>query len=366
VGTMPSSMVTGNFNGDAFTDLAVASVGNDNIAIKLGDGSGGFSGTGTVSTGANSDPRAIAAGDFDNDGKTDLISANSGNSTVSIMLGDGAGGFTSDASPENVAGTAASPVSIAVGRFENPMPAGTPDPTLDAIITSQASDQVLTLLGDGSGGFAGSGTNYTAPISTMNPDPSAVAVGSLNPGSPDPANAAEPDLLIANQGLENVFPAYGFSNGSAFEIGGPVATGTDPVAVAFGDLNGDGNPDGITANRGAGTATIIISDGNGGTTADASPAVGSSPDAVVTGAFDADGLADAAVANHDSNSVSILTSMEPGPPPAGGPGTSPLPTLTGTGFPPCASLRHKLRKAKRAHNTTKVRKLKKKLRKLGC
>ena len=33
-GTTPSSVVTGHFNNDAFMDLAIASVGDDNIAIR--------------------------------------------------------------------------------------------------------------------------------------------------------------------------------------------------------------------------------------------------------------------------------------------------------------------------------------------
>ena len=56
VGDAPSSIVAGSFNGDAFTDLAVASVGDDNITIRLGDGSGGFTGTGTVTTGTRQRP----------------------------------------------------------------------------------------------------------------------------------------------------------------------------------------------------------------------------------------------------------------------------------------------------------------------
>src|SRR5215211_3100414 len=118
VGDAPSCVVTGNFNGDAATDLAVASVGNDNIAIKLGDGAGGFAGAGTVSTGTNSDPRAIATGDFNNDGKLDLASANQGSSTVSVHLGDGMGGFAADPTPKDVSSAsglpAVNPVAIAV------------------------------------------------------------------------------------------------------------------------------------------------------------------------------------------------------------------------------------------------------------
>lgn len=360
VGLQPSSLVTGNFNGDAFADLAIASVGNDNIAIKLSDGTGAFTGTGTVATGT--DPRAIATGDFNNDGKTDLISANNGSSTVSILLGDAMGSLAADASPFNLPtsgpGATSNPIAIAVVQLGGTTM--TPDTNLDAIVASQTNDQVLMLLGDGTGEITGTGTLYTS-MGIPGSDPSAVAIGSLNPGSSNPGFAAETDLLTANQGVDQVWPAYGRTDGIFFDFGGVEVTGADPVALAFGDLDGDGDPDGISANMGGNNVTPIISDGGGDVAADTSTAVGLSPRAVSTGAFDGDNKADVAVANYDSNSVSVLTSLQPGPPPA-----VQLPTITGTGFPPCASLRKKLRKAKKAHNKAKVKKLRKKLRKLGC
>jgi hypothetical protein len=359
VGGAPSSVVTGNFNADALTDLAVASLGDDNIAIKLGDGTGGFSGTGTVSTGTNSDPRAIATGDFNNDGMADLVSANQGSSTVSIHLGDGMGDFSPDTTPcVSLCTAAENPVGIAVGKFDD-IPAGTVDTTLDVVVASQTDDQVLVLFGDGAGEINGSGTTYTAMTSMTDPNPSGLAIGSLNPG----ANS-EPDLLVANQSPDQVWPGYGIIGGGGFSYGGVLDTGADPVAVAFGDLDGDGDPDGISANKGGNSATSILSDGNGGTVVDTSTPVGSSPRALATGAFDADARDDVAVANYDSNSVSVLTSLPPRPPAA--PPLTGLPTITGTGFPPCAPLRKKLRKAKKAHNKAKVKKLRKKLRKLGC
>jgi hypothetical protein len=268
----------------------------------------------------NSDPRAIATGDFNDDGKTDLISANQGSSNVPIMLGDGMGGFAADLMPFNAAtggaGPAANPVAIAVVQLGGPT--SDPDTDLDAIIASQTNDQVLSLFNDGTGEINGSGTNYISGI-TPQPDPSAIAIGSLNPDSSNPGNAAEPDMLVANQGVDQVWPAYGITNGNSFQFGGIELTGADPVAIAVGDLDGDGDDDGITANRAGGTATVILSDGNGDITADTSPGVGNAPSAVATGAFDADAKDDVAVANYDSNSVTVLTSLPPGPPPAGNP-----------------------------------------------
>jgi hypothetical protein len=354
VGDAPSSVVTGNFNGDAFTDLAVASVGDDNIAIRLGDGTGGFSGTGTVSTGPSSDPRAIATGDFNNDGKADLVSANQGSSTVSIHLGDGMGSFAPDTTPcVALCAAAENPVAIVVGKFED-IPAGTLDTTLDVVIASQTDDQVLVLFGDGTGDIDGSGTTYAVATSMTDPNPSALAIGSLNP-----AANSEPDLLVANQNPDQVWPGFGIVGGGGFSYGGVLTTEADPVAVAFGDLDGDGDDDGISANSGAGTATAIISNGGGGTEVNTSTSVGSSPRAITTGAFDADAKADVAVANYGSNSVTVLTSLPPGPPPAG----NPPPTGNAPPAPvPTAKKKCKRKKHKRPASAAKKKKCKKKKR----
>ena len=92
------------------------------------------------------------------------------------------------------------------------------------------------------------------------------------------------------------------------------------VAIALGGLDGDGDQDGITANRSGGeTATAILSDGNGDVSA-WTPRRRLAPHrgAVGTGAFDADARADVAIANYDSNSVTVLTSLTPGPTAPGG------------------------------------------------
>jgi hypothetical protein len=271
---------------------------------------------------------------------------------VSVLLGDGGGAFAPDLTPKDVSvGSglpAANPVAIAVIQLGGTT--GSPDNNLDAMIASQTSDQVLSLMNDGTGEFTGAGTNYTGG-GVPGADPSGIAVGSLNPGSSNPGNAAEPDILIANQGPDQVWPAYGRTDGQAFDFGGVDPTGADPVAVAFGDLDGDGDPDGISANMGGNTATPIISDGNGGTAVDTSAAVGSSPRAVATGGFDTDAKADVAVANYDSNSVTVLTSLQPGPP-----ATSPPQT------PVTPSKKKKCKKKKHHHPASAAKKCKKKRR----
>ena len=97
VGSTPNDVAAGDFNGDGILDLAVANKAANSVSILLGNGSGGFTLKQTLTTGL-SGPNALAAADFNGDGKLDLAVANWGtgfsNSTVTIFTGNGDGTFT--------------------------------------------------------------------------------------------------------------------------------------------------------------------------------------------------------------------------------------------------------------------------------
>src|SRR5204862_405826 len=84
VGTGPRSIALGDFNNDGKQDIAVANNGSSTVSIRLGDGAGGFSGKTEVSVG--SAPYSVVVGDFNNDGNQDIAVANNGSDTVSIRL----------------------------------------------------------------------------------------------------------------------------------------------------------------------------------------------------------------------------------------------------------------------------------------
>jgi hypothetical protein len=79
------------------------------VSVLLGNGSGGFTSATTIAVGSR--PYAIAVGDFNVDGKPDLATANNTSSDVSVLLGNGSRGFTSVTSFAFGAG----PYSVAVG-----------------------------------------------------------------------------------------------------------------------------------------------------------------------------------------------------------------------------------------------------------
>ena len=115
VGSAPVAVAIGDFNGDGRQDLAVANVSSGTVSIRLGNGSGGFTSPATPEVAVGSGPVAVAIGDFNGDGIQDFATANQNSHTVAIRLGNGSGGFTSPATPEVAVGTA--PFSVAIGDF---------------------------------------------------------------------------------------------------------------------------------------------------------------------------------------------------------------------------------------------------------
>lgn len=102
----------GDYNGDNVLDLAVANSGSaDSVSILLGNGDGTFDTANGFGGGPS--PRSIAAGDFNNDRKLDLVTANDSSNSVTILLGNGDGTFdTANSFP-----VGDRPFSVAVGDF---------------------------------------------------------------------------------------------------------------------------------------------------------------------------------------------------------------------------------------------------------
>ncbi len=137
VGQLPGNLISADLNGDNILDLVTANalVSASNVSVLLGNGTGGF-GSATNFAAGNA-PRSLATGDFNGDGKPDLLVGNSP-AKVSVLISDGAGSF---AVPVNVS-VGNNPLSIGVGDFNN-------DGKLDFVTANGADNNVSILLGKG-------------------------------------------------------------------------------------------------------------------------------------------------------------------------------------------------------------------------
>jgi hypothetical protein len=191
-------VAVGDFSCDGNLDLAVTDRAHDNVlaTILLGNGRGGFIGGSTIRVDPN-DPDivvagggAVVVGDFDGDGKLDLaMTTGSLDSallildTVTVLKGNGLGGFTRFAGSPFPAGKGAE--SLAVADFNL-------DGKLDLAVANFNADfgdgNVTILLGDGSGGFSQAAGS---PVISSGIRPRSIAVADFN-------RDGRPDLAVAN------------------------------------------------------------------------------------------------------------------------------------------------------------------------
>lgn len=221
VGSLPIAIAVGDFNNDNHKDLAVVNNGGSSVTILLGDGSGDFAPASGSPITVGSGARSIAVGKFNNDSNQDLVVANSTANTLSILTGDGLGGF----SASTITGFT-NPYAVAVGDFNK-------DTKQDIAVVSNSNHNVTILLGDGLGAFQTKGP-YTANMGA-----SALAIADFNgDGILDIATA---------DGLSTVSLLAGNGDGT-FAAVVVFNTGNSPRGIVAADFNGDGKPDLVTPN----------------------------------------------------------------------------------------------------------------------
>src|SRR5882762_1408427 len=93
VGNGPAGVAVGDFNGDGKQDLAVANLNDNTLSVLLGNGDGTFQAPQTFASAGMTHPYFVAVGDFNRDGKPDLVVSNHLYATLSVLLSNGDGTF---------------------------------------------------------------------------------------------------------------------------------------------------------------------------------------------------------------------------------------------------------------------------------
>jgi hypothetical protein len=313
----PQSLATADFNGDGKPDLVVANPGNNTITIWLGNGDGTFALASGSPITVGSNPSAVVVGDFNHDGKPDVAVANKGSQTMSILLGNGSGGFSS-APGSPITGMTNNPFALAVADFNR-------DGKLDIASVGEASNDLWVFLGNGDGTFQ----SHINSGGLSQPE-GAIAVGDFN-------KDGIPDVAVSDEASGRVAILLGNGAGKfTAASGSPISVGVRLYGLVAGDFNRDGNPDFAVADNGSNNVRVFLGQGNGSfTAATGSPfAVGQLPYGLAAGDFSGHGGLDLVVTNEGSNTITFLfNSSTPGPiPPL--PTTKPtLTTLTSTPNP---------------------------------
>ena len=169
VGANPQSVAVADFNGDGNVDLVTANFGDGTVTVLLGNGSGSFTPAAGSPYGVGTNPQSVAVGDFNGDGNPDIVTANNGANTLTVLLGDGTGGFA--AAPGSPLPVGLFPQSVAVGDFNN-------DGNPDLVEANSGNNTVRVLLGNGMGGSRAPGLSRSDRSLTLWPSP--ISTGMAN------------------------------------------------------------------------------------------------------------------------------------------------------------------------------------------
>jgi FG-GAP-like repeat/Protein of unknown function (DUF1573)/FG-GAP repeat len=239
------SLAVGDFNGDGKLDLVVVNNNSNQsgtISILLGNGDGTFQPHVDYPVGIG--PYSVAVGDFNRDGKLDLVVANYPSVfTVSVLLGNGDGTFQSQVTYP----VGRQPISVAVADLNG-------DGKLDLAVADFTDGFVSVLLGNGDGTFQPSVEYPTGRV------PSTIIIGDFNgDGKLDVATSNfAPGGYTVPPGYINIL----FGNGDGtFQAPVAFVAGPNPDTVVAADLNNDGALDFITGSGsvpGAATFSVLL------------------------------------------------------------------------------------------------------------
>jgi hypothetical protein len=285
VGSLPLGIATGDINNDGFSDIVTANFFGNTATVLRGNGDGTFqAGTDIIMVPKGSKdivgPVQPAIGDLNADGHNDIVMG--ANNQIGILLNDGKGGFVG---PPNWVGLGAMIRGVVIVNFNA-------DAFADIVFSSRDDSTLNVLLGNGDGTFQIQLPAFIAggPVGAVVRDFN--ADGFLDVAAP---------LVFDSQ----VVIALGDGTGALVESGRFPAD--SPEWLDAGDVNNDGFDDLVTAYLNGDAMQVLL--GNGDATFDerfaVSTGAGSLPITVSVVDVNADGFDDLLAGAFISSAVQV-------------------------------------------------------------
>ncbi|WP_260735334.1 FG-GAP-like repeat-containing protein [Tunturiibacter lichenicola] len=292
------SIVAGDFNEDGKQDLIVGTVAGLQAAILLtGNGDGTFAQQQALPSSYGFLGAAVA--DINHDSHLDVILG--GNGSLYVYLGDGHGGFTLQPFANQPASDAF--FGVVAGDFNN-------DKKDDFIATGFTGNSLLYFSGNGDGSFASPSTVKSSDIFS----PQFLTSADFN-------GDGNRDLLVGSANIASV--SLGNGDGT-FQLNSsqvivlatppPISQipATAPPVVGAADMDGDGKIDAVVADTSSASLSVFLNDGTGKfpqTAPDFTAALPAGSNQLQLADLNGDGLPDIIVTNYVTQNVSIFLSI---------------------------------------------------------
>jgi hypothetical protein len=290
VGKGPTGVAVGDLNGDGIPDIVTTNSADGTVSIILGNGDGSYGTPKTLAT--NAGPGAIVIADFNGDGNRDLIvGTTSGNSTVQIFLGNGDGTFEA---PATLNFGSERPVAFQVADFNGDGKLDLAIATVDSVAASVniflgKGDGTFALVGTGGPGFSGS-----------------IALGGLVAGDFDGNGTVDLAVIVTTT-----------MSGSAVAVVSNDGTGNLTLkkfynlnsvanALTAADFNGDGHLDLAVTEASAGNVAVLLGNGDGTFQSEVDHAAGQNPSYIIAVDLNGDGRTDLITASLGQSNLSVL------------------------------------------------------------
>jgi hypothetical protein len=253
VGPGPQGVAVQDLDGDGKPEIVTANYGGTTVSVLRNIGTMGSITTNSfapaVSFTVGPTPVRVMIADVDGDGKADVVTVNNGNSSqaMSVLRNLSTLGNIAFATNVDFPGLSTS-YCLAIGDLDG-------DGKPDVVIGSQPDGQSVSVYRNTSTPGSITTNSFAAPVDfAVGGWANSVTIGDLDgDGKPDVAVVTQiPDHLSL---FKNTSTPGSFTS-SSFAARVDFAAGWNPNGVVIGDLDGDGRPDIVFANQYDGTISI--------------------------------------------------------------------------------------------------------------